>query len=297
MAAIYAQDLREIIERFRVLIVGRANAGKTTILHKVCNTIDEPEIYDFRGNKIDADVIKSSIKRGNHNIANEMVFKSNPGFVFHDSCGFEAGSEEEFEDMKKFISERAHATKLEERIHAIWYCIPMDEPCRTFQRSEEKFFLECDTGNVPVIAVFTKFEALRPIAFGELKKQLKGASGEERSKRITQRVEELFTDTGVWDRLCDPENRACPKSYVRLQNMNRPDTNCNNLLESTTLALDNEELRLCLMSTQQSNLELCIKCAVTILVDRVHQQSGLLGFDYEVYQHDIAKWFVYLKVR
>jgi hypothetical protein len=63
-------------------------------------------------------------QRGNHDIKNEMVFKSNPGFIFHDSCGFEAGSEGEFEDVKKFISERVHATKLEERIHAIWQGTP-----------------------------------------------------------------------------------------------------------------------------------------------------------------------------
>ncbi|KAG1721656.1 hypothetical protein EDB19DRAFT_1646339, partial [Suillus lakei] len=132
---------------FRVLIVGRANAGKTTILQKVCNTTEDPEIYDTKGKKIDAAVVASSIKRGNHDIANEMVFKSNLGFVFHDSCGFEAGSEEEFDNMKKFISDRANAKELEERIHAIWYCIPMDDHSQTFQRSEEKFFSESDTGH------------------------------------------------------------------------------------------------------------------------------------------------------
>ncbi|KAG1897522.1 uncharacterized protein F5891DRAFT_520471 [Suillus fuscotomentosus] len=297
MATIDAQELRESIGRFRVLIVGRANAGKTTILQKVCNTTDQPEVYDAKGNKIDAGVVEASIKRGNHDITNEMVFKSNSGFVFHDSCGFEAGSEEEFESMKRFISERVHATKLEERIHAIWYCIPMDECCRTFQRSEEKFFLECDTGHVPVITVFTKFEALRPVAYGEIKKEIKGVSAEERSERIAQRVEELFTKTGVCDRLCDPENRTRPKFHVRLENMNKPNTNCNTLLERTTFALDNDELRLCLVSTQQSNLELCIKCAVVTLVDRAHQQSVLRQVDYEVNQYAIAKWFAHLQVR
>jgi hypothetical protein len=112
----------------------------------------------------------------------------------------------------------------------------MDNSSRTFQRSEEKFFIECDTGHgelanswsfvmfrpndhylVPVIAIFTKFEALRPVAFGEIKKELKGLSAEERSRRIAQRVEELFTNTGVLDRLSDPNNRARPKSHLRLQ--------------------------------------------------------------------------------
>ncbi|KAG0701060.1 hypothetical protein DFH29DRAFT_806811 [Suillus ampliporus] len=106
------QNIRKSIGRFRVLIIGRANAGKTTILQKVCNTTDKPEIYNSKGDKVRS--------RGNHDIRNEMVFKSKPGFGFFDSCGFEAGSEEEFEDMKKFLAERVNATKLEERIHAIW---------------------------------------------------------------------------------------------------------------------------------------------------------------------------------
>ncbi|KAG2067583.1 hypothetical protein BDR04DRAFT_1104873 [Suillus decipiens] len=289
MATINNQGLRISLQRFRVLIMGRANAGKTTILQKVCNTTDNPEIYGTEGNKIDAAVVTSSIKRGNHDIAHEMVFKSDPRFVFHDSCGFEAGSEEEFENMKRFITERGNTKELEERIHAIWYCIPMDDPWRTFQRAEEKFFVECDTGNVPVVVVFTKFEALRPIAYGKIKKELKALSAEERSKRIAQGAEQEFTDTGVLDRLWDAKNRARPKSYVRLENMNKPDTNCNILLEHTTLALDNEELQLCLISTQQSNLELCIKCAVQTLVDCSH---SLLQYQLNLY--DIVKWFPHL---
>jgi septin family protein len=155
MATTNTQDLRERIGRFRVLIVGRANAGKTTILQKVCNTTDDPEIYDTKGKKVRAMIYatrqaiadKLSVdrccrreihdqcvyiiclvcihalmddQRGHHDITNEMVFKSNSDFVFHDSCGFEAGSAEEFEKMMKFISERVHATKLKDRIHAIW---------------------------------------------------------------------------------------------------------------------------------------------------------------------------------
>ena len=35
--------------RFRVLVIGRANAGKTSILQRVCETTDSPTIY--RGNE------------------------------------------------------------------------------------------------------------------------------------------------------------------------------------------------------------------------------------------------------
>jgi GTP-binding protein EngB required for normal cell division len=31
--------------KFRVLVIGRANAGKTTLLQRVCDTTESPEVY------------------------------------------------------------------------------------------------------------------------------------------------------------------------------------------------------------------------------------------------------------
>lgn len=45
-------DLMEKFQRFRILIIGRANAGKTTILQKICNATEDPEIYDDRGTRV-----------------------------------------------------------------------------------------------------------------------------------------------------------------------------------------------------------------------------------------------------
>jgi tRNA U34 5-carboxymethylaminomethyl modifying GTPase MnmE/TrmE len=45
------EKLRKRFKCFRVLILGRANAGKTTILQKVCNTDEEPVIFDGKGRK------------------------------------------------------------------------------------------------------------------------------------------------------------------------------------------------------------------------------------------------------
>ena len=39
-------DLRATYTRFRILVIGRANAGKTTLLKRVCNTTEDPCIYD-----------------------------------------------------------------------------------------------------------------------------------------------------------------------------------------------------------------------------------------------------------
>ena len=41
-----AYDLRATYTRFRILVIGRANAGKTTLLQRVCNTTEDPCIYD-----------------------------------------------------------------------------------------------------------------------------------------------------------------------------------------------------------------------------------------------------------
>ena len=46
-----AEETRRFIAdlQFRVLVIGRANAGKTTILQRVCETTESPKIYR-RGN-------------------------------------------------------------------------------------------------------------------------------------------------------------------------------------------------------------------------------------------------------
>ncbi|KAI6100462.1 hypothetical protein EDD16DRAFT_1748944, partial [Pisolithus croceorrhizus] len=140
---------------FHILVMGRANAGKTTILQRVCNTMDRPEIFNGKGGKVCISYIC-----GYHNIEDELVFQSNPQFVFHDSCGFESGSEEEFDRMRKFVMEQAKAIKLEERIHAIWFCVPLNDSHRMVMAAERKIFDNCDTGHVPVILLATKADTL-----------------------------------------------------------------------------------------------------------------------------------------
>jgi GTPase SAR1 family protein len=65
-------EIRNKIGRFRILIIGRANAGKTTILQRVCNTRENPEIYNSAGENINPAVLRASRQRGLHDINNEM---------------------------------------------------------------------------------------------------------------------------------------------------------------------------------------------------------------------------------
>jgi hypothetical protein len=95
---------------------------------------------------IETSVIAPSAMRGLHDIENEMVFQSNPKFIFHDSRGFEAGGATELDSVKAFIARRAKVKQIHEQVHAIWYCIPMDDS-RPFTRAEISFFSECGTGS------------------------------------------------------------------------------------------------------------------------------------------------------
>ncbi|KAH9028966.1 hypothetical protein EDB85DRAFT_1569739 [Lactarius pseudohatsudake] len=112
------QPRRRIPEfSFRVLIIGRANAGKTSILQRICETTESPIIY--RGNE--EVTLDPSMDRGEHRIDDELVFSNHPGYVFHDSRGIEAGGTEELETLQDFIQRKCGETRLGSRLHAIWF--------------------------------------------------------------------------------------------------------------------------------------------------------------------------------
>jgi hypothetical protein len=146
---------------FRILIIGRANAGKTTILEKVCSVAQgtKPIIYDEHGVKLKAKPmfkllapLKKLLDRkrvalsthlmpslevscmhrdlhpliSNHfqrGIHNIEHQITYPGsnFIFHDSQGFESGASEEIEIVWKFIEKKSTAIEMKDQLHAIWY--------------------------------------------------------------------------------------------------------------------------------------------------------------------------------
>ena len=52
--ALGPEQIRDQCPQFRILVIGKANAGKTTILRKVCNAKPDakPIIYDGKGKKL-----------------------------------------------------------------------------------------------------------------------------------------------------------------------------------------------------------------------------------------------------
>ena len=142
--------LRKKYTCFRILVIGRANAGKTTLLQRVCNTTEDPCIYDdnknlvsiqrlddefcfqhfqlawtyLSGTPLTIDIYyciwPNSYQRGIHDINRPFAFKSNPGFIFHDSPGFETGDKKQLQEVLSFMKKKAKATDTGDQLHAIW---------------------------------------------------------------------------------------------------------------------------------------------------------------------------------
>ena len=76
--------------------------------------------------------------------------------------------------------------------------------------------------SVPVIAVFTKFDALWDNAFGQLKES--GLTRMENKRMVPEKAKEIFTNMKIWDRLC--ETQYPPKDYIYLAGVSTHDFIC-----------------------------------------------------------------------
>ena len=145
--------LRATYTRFRILVIGRANAGKTTLLQRVCNTTEDPCIYNENNKNLVSvhrledelcltfstslslpqrystyygyllsvpDPVTLPIQRGIHDIHRSFAFRSNPGFIFHDSPGFETGDKKQLQEVLSFIEKKARSNNVNDQLHAIW---------------------------------------------------------------------------------------------------------------------------------------------------------------------------------
>jgi GTP-binding protein EngB required for normal cell division len=244
-----------MMERFRILIIGNANAGKTTILEKVCHARGrKPEFLNAEGKKIDSEV-KSTAERGEHDIETQIVYPAARGFIFHDSRGFEAGTSRELEKVKAFISDRSKKEDMKDQLHAIWYCLPTSND-RSLTKAEMSLF-EIGTGNVPAIAIFTKMDALDKKVFSE---QLNKGMSLQQAKQEFQSLAKVKFERDYLKPLKQVPHP--PRGIVQLRNMHKSTTECNQLLTTTAKTLDGKTLKLLLLSAQRNNVEFCIEQVV-----------------------------------
>ncbi|KAH9019998.1 hypothetical protein EDB84DRAFT_1565852 [Lactarius hengduanensis] len=197
--------------KFRVLIIGRANAGKTSILQRVCETTESP-VINREGERV---TLNPSMDRGEHTIDHELVFSNHTGYIFHDSRGVESGSKTELAILQAFIE-------------------------RKYQ-------------NVPVVVIFTKYDQFRRNVKIDLDDY--GNPDDSVSEVAERRFQEHYLRP-LGDHV----------GFVRLEQMHKQNRRCDDLIEKTAAALNDDTVALMLLTVQKSNLKLSVKTAL----NRVH---------------------------
>ncbi|KAH9169810.1 hypothetical protein EDB89DRAFT_1854135 [Lactarius sanguifluus] len=254
------QPRRRIPEvQFRVLIIGRANAGKTSILQRICETTESPVKLDPSMDVSDSGTslrlpLKCS-QRGEHTIDDELVFSNHQGYVFHDSRGIESGSAGELDILRKFIQSKCGKARLGDRLHAIWFCVPMDN-----QRPQLdlKFFNDiCPERNVPVIAVFTKYDQFRRNV--QIHVEDFGSPDDDVLDVAEKRFQEHYVSPLGDDVRFVRLERMLRGKYRKMHKQN---LGCDKLIETTAAALNDDIVGLMLLAVQKGNLELSVKRAL-----------------------------------
>ncbi|KAF8322927.1 hypothetical protein F5887DRAFT_903638, partial [Amanita rubescens] len=246
---------RYLCPHFRILVIGRANAGKTTILEKVCGVAKATNIRKILVWLMhfgDLKLQNKWQKRGLHDIEHQITYPGS-NFIFHDSQGFESGSTEELEIAWKFIEKKSAETELKNQLHTIWYCIPMDSP-RPILPAELEFFNK-GTGQVPLVVIFTKFDGQIASEFVNLT----DANDEDKWARAREIAEITFQNIYLPKVL---DAKYPPKAYVRLEDTDLPENNCAELTQQTAGAIDDDSIHQLFVSTQMNNVDLCIKSAL-----------------------------------
>ena len=60
------------------------------------------------------------VQRGIHDINRPFAFRNSPGFIFHDSPGFETGDEKQLQEVLSFMEKNAKVTAIDEELYGIW---------------------------------------------------------------------------------------------------------------------------------------------------------------------------------
>ncbi|KAK7460651.1 hypothetical protein VKT23_009367 [Stygiomarasmius scandens] len=241
---------------FRVLVMGRRNAGKTTLLKRMTDSFDgEVEIRDPNGNLVDPSIINPSVERGNSAIENEIRYPSNRAYVFHDSRGAEAGSLEEPELVREFIKKR-QSMNLDDRIHVIWYCLPVDSD-RPLLEDELSFFNFEELKGIPIVAIFTKFEGRINKAFSALKEEglpLRQAKLGAKSKAVAD-FRHVIADRKLGS------FRHPPGAHVFLQELDKGG-NCEDLTKATYDIINDDILKKRFREVQRLRIRVAVSRAL-----------------------------------
>ena len=138
-------------------------------------------------------------------------------------------------------------------------------------------FLILTIFQVPVVLIFTKFDALEDKCYNKLRHQ--GKNHQEAKSAVPELKNKIFQDEylpRVLDTKFPPNAYVCLSGNIwysvgffkfsQILEMNKEENQCSELSEKTMDILDNDVLVNLFVSTQKNNLDLCIKKSIEWVV-------------------------------
>nr|GAT48550.1 predicted protein [Mycena chlorophos] len=238
----------------RILVAGRVHSGKKTLLERVCGPFP-------------------------HDLQLELVHDR---YIFHYFRGFEGARDSRISTVNQFLRSRAETRTFTDQVHVIWYFVRTDTHMY-MSPGDERFFSENLAQNVPVIVLFTKYDLLVTLAFGDLRRTMGRLEAKE--KRF-QRARE-FLQLRYIDRL--NSFPFPPTAFVQMDDLSNDNLNTDTLFQTTKDVTSAQRLAPILRSVRQNNLDSCLEDAVAAAID-AKDVAAVLLIVLRFYPHVWLSW-------